>query len=77
MGKARCQNADSGMALTGWASKLLLFWRKYARCGETGSEIGFLRCIDKSVRGKPTPYIKYEYLVRFYNSKESGFNRKS
>lgn len=42
-----------------------------------GSEIGFLRCIDKSVRGKPTPYIKYERLVRFYNSKESGFNRKS
>ena len=77
MGKARCQNVDSGTALTCGANKLLPYGRKCARCGENGSEIGFLRCIDKSVRGKPTPYIKYEYLVRFYNSKESGFNRKS
>lgn len=36
------QNADSGMALTVGANKLMLFGRKRARGGEIGIRFGFL-----------------------------------
>ena len=53
MGMAGVQNADSGIALAAGANKLLPFGRKCARGCETNSEFGFLKRIDKSVRGKP------------------------
>ena len=51
------QNADSGMALTVGANKLLFFGRKRAKSGETSSEIGFLKRADKSVRCKPAIWV--------------------
>ena len=53
MGMVGYQNADSGIALAAGTIKLLPFGRKCARGGETSSEFGFLKRIDKSVRGKP------------------------